>query len=152
MAEQGQISPQPSKPDPALQRLQRLVGTWDIRGRTLDSNEDNITGRMTCEWLPGGFFLKQNGEIHLKGLTVKSLEIIGYDPGSQTFPSSVYSNMSGTVLPYNWNVEGDIVTHWTESDQYTGTFSPDGRTLSGGWRPVDPKRPGAYDAIMTRID
>jgi hypothetical protein len=29
------------KPDPALRRLDGLVGTWKITGRTLDSKEDN---------------------------------------------------------------------------------------------------------------
>ena len=142
----------PPKPSPALKRLERLVGTWDIKGRTLDSKEDNISGRMTCEWLPGEFFLKQSGEIYFRGLKFQSLEIIGYDPSSETFPSSVYSNMSGIVLPYQWSVEGNTVTHWTHAHKYTGAFSEDGRTLSGGWRPVEGTGGGAYDAVMTRVD
>jgi hypothetical protein len=47
--------------------------------------------------------------------------------------------MSGIALPYHWNVQGDNVTHWTETHKYTGTFSEDGKTLSGGWRPVEGK-------------
>ena len=27
---------QPPEPDPALRRLDRFVGTWEVRGRTLD--------------------------------------------------------------------------------------------------------------------
>jgi len=139
-------------PDPALERLQKLVGTWDIKGRTLDSKEDNITGRMTCEWLPGGFFLKQSGEITLGALRVQCLEIIAYDSLTQTFPSTVYGSMSGVALQYHWNVQGNNVTHWTDEDRYTGTFSEDGNTLSGGWRPVEGKEGLAYDATMTRVD
>lgn len=145
-------SQQSPKPSPALRCLERLVGTWDIKGRTLDSKDDDITGRMTCEWLPGEFFLKQSGEIYFRGLKIQSLEIIGYDPSSQTFPASVYSNMSGVVLSYQWNVQGNTVTHWTDAHKYTGTFSEDGRILSGGWRPVEGKAGGAYDAVMTRVD
>jgi hypothetical protein len=147
-----QAPQQPPKPNPALKRLEKLVGTWDIKGRTLDSKEDNITGRMTCEWLAGEFFLKQSGEINFRGAKIQSLEIIGYDPSSQTFPSSVYSNMSGVVLAYQWNIQGHTVTHWTDAHKYTGTFSEDGRTLSGGWRPVEGQGGGAYDAVMTRVD
>ncbi len=147
-----QAAQQPSKPSPELKRLEKLVGTWDIKGRTLDSKEDNITGRMTCEWLPGKFFLKQSGEINFRGAKIQSLEIIGYDPSGQTFLSRVYSSMSGVVLPYQWNIEGNTVTHWTDAHRYTGTFSDDGRTLSGGWRPVEGKGGGAYDAVMTRVD
>jgi len=144
--------PPPLGPNQALQRLERLVGIWDIKGRTLDSDVDDISGRMTCEWMLGGFFLKQSGEIKFKGFKMQSLELIGYDPASQTFPASVYSDMSGVVLPYHWNVQGDTVTHWTDTHKYTGTFSDDGRTLTGGWRPIDGKGDVAYDAVMTRVD
>jgi hypothetical protein len=139
-------------PEPALKRLQRLVGTWGISGRTLDSAEDNIIGRMTCVWLLGGFFLEQRSELDFKGLRAMSLEIIGYDPVTQTFPSTVYSNISGAGLPYHWDIQGDVVTHWTEEDRYSGRFSADGRTLTGGWRPVSGREGVTYDAIMRRID
>ena len=32
---------QPPGPDPARKRLERLVGSWQITGRTLDSTQDN---------------------------------------------------------------------------------------------------------------
>lgn len=51
---QQESQPQPPKPDPALELLDRFVGTWDMKGRTLDSEVDNVTGRTTFEWLPGG--------------------------------------------------------------------------------------------------
>jgi hypothetical protein len=38
---------QPPGLDPALRRLDRFVGTWDVRGRTLDAEEDNVSGRLT---------------------------------------------------------------------------------------------------------
>ena len=73
-------------------------------------------------------------------------------PASQTFPASVYSDLSGVVLPYHWDVQGDTVTHWTDTHSYTGIFSDDGRTLTGGWRPIDGKGDVAYDAVMTCLD
>ncbi|HEX5414127.1 MAG TPA: DUF1579 family protein, partial [Chloroflexota bacterium] len=122
-------------PDPALARLERLVGTWELRGRTLAGNADDITGWNTFEWLPGGFFLQSVGEINFQGTIIKSLEIIAYDPARNTFPSSVYSNLSGTVYPYEWDVQGNTVIHVGLGAKYTGTFSEDGNTLTGGWRP-----------------
>jgi Protein of unknown function (DUF1579) len=114
---------QPPRPSPALTRLEKLVGTWNIRGRTLDSKEDNLSGRVTIEWLPGGFFLKQTGELNFMGFKVQSLELAGFDPSTQTFPSSVYSNMSGVVLQYHWNVQGNTVIHWMEAAKFTGTLA-----------------------------
>ena len=147
------VQPQPSPgPDQALKRLERLVGTWDIKGRTLDSDVDNMSGRMTCEWILGGLFLKQSGQITHKGFTLQTLELISYDAASQTFPANVYSDRSGAVLPYHWNIEGNTVTHWTETHKYTGTFSDNGQTLAGGWRPLDGGGDVAYDAVMTRVD
>ena len=140
--------------NPALKRLDILIGTWDLTGRTLDSDQGNITGWNTFEWLPAGFFLKSTGEINFKGALIQSLEIIGYDPENDTFPSSVYSNMDGNVLPYSWNVQGNTVTHSDKTSKYTGTISEDGQTLSGGWRPKQGEQESpenSYDAIMTRV-
>ena len=141
-------------PDPALKRLESLVGTWELRGRTLDSKVDDLTGWTTFEWMSGGFFLKVSGEIEFRGFKVQSLEMVAYDPKSQTFPSSVYTNMSGAVLAYQWEVQGNLVTHGMETAKYTGTISEDGNTLSGGWRPIEGKEGAetvAYDAVMTRV-
>ena len=150
----AQAEDQAPKPDPALNRLDVLIGTWDLKGRTLDSDKDNITGWNTFEWLPGGFFLKSTGEINFKGVLIQSLEIIGYDPESHTFPSNVYSNVDGKVLPYDWNVQGQVVTHSDKTSTYTGTISADGKTLSGGWRPKEGEQgspENSYDAIMTLV-
>jgi hypothetical protein len=142
------------KPHPALKRLERLLGTWNLKGRTLDSQDDNIRGQVTIEWLPGGFFLQQRGEMELMGFKGQSLEIVGYDPATNIFPSTVYSSMDGIPLPYYWDIQGNVVTHWTEGAKYTGTFSDDGNMLSGGWRPdkEDEATAGnAYDAVMIRV-
>jgi hypothetical protein len=143
-----------STPDPALRRLDRLVGTWRLTGRTLNAQEDNISGRVTIKWLPGGFFLEQRGEMEVMGFKLQSLELIGYDPSTKAFSSYVYSSMGGTPLRYYWDVQGDTVTHWTDGSKYTGTFSEDGTILSGGWRPEGTEAtPGnAYDATMIRVD
>src|ERR1700694_4107163 len=124
-------SPDAATPHPALERLDRLVGTWQIGGRTLDVHEDNIHGRVTIEWLPGKFFLLQRGEMDVAGFHVSSLEIVGYDPSTQVFSAYTYSNLGGVPMRYYWNVEGDVVTHWTEGSKYTGTFNAEGTILSG---------------------
>ncbi len=148
---------QPPKPDPALKRLEKFIGTWSIKGRTLDSEVDNFSARATFEWLPGRFFLKQSFEADFMGMKIQSLEIIGYDPSSDTFPSTVYSNLVGIPLPYRYDVRGKDVTITTDfagGAKMTGKISDDGNTFSGGWRPNPGKEgPGnvAYDFVGTRI-
>jgi hypothetical protein len=87
MAHNNSQPQQPPQPDPALKRLEPLVGIWDITGRTLDSEDDNISGRLTFEWLPGGFFLQQRIEMDFAGLEIKSMDLIGYDPETGAFSS-----------------------------------------------------------------
>jgi hypothetical protein len=141
-------------PDPALKRFEILVGKWELRGRTLDSKEDNITGWNTFEWLPGGYFLKSEGEINFMGFMMQSLELIAYDPIRKIFPSSVYSSMSGEVFPYEWDIQGNTLIHSGFGAKYTGTISADGNTITGGWRPDEGTQVtdgNAYDAVMVRV-
>ena len=55
------------------------------------------------EYLPGGFFVAQRFKADFDGTPIESLEIIGYDPGTGTFPSTVYANMAATPLAYDGN-------------------------------------------------
>jgi hypothetical protein len=148
---------QQPKPAPALKRLDGFVGTWSIKGRTLDSKVENVSARTTFEWLPGRFFLKQSFEADFMGMKIQSLELIGYDPASDTFPSLVYSNLVGVPIPYRYDVRGKDVTITTDlagGAKMTGKISEDGYTFSGGWRP-NPGAEGsgnvAYDFVGTRM-
>jgi hypothetical protein len=133
----------PPQPDPALKLLDRYVGTWDMHGRTLDSDVENVTGRASFEWLPGGFFLQQRVRIQFTDFEVEGLEVIGYDPATGSYPSTVYPSLAGTPLAYRWELDGDELTITTEElgAVFRGRWSEDGTTFSGGWRPM-PGREG----------
>jgi hypothetical protein len=126
-------------PDPALRRLDRFVGTWHTEGHLVGSDEIALKGDITYRWRPGGFFLEQHNVMTFMGLEIDSLELIGYDPETGTFPSTVFSNLAPTPLPYRWEVDGDdvrITVNYGPLDAtFTGRFSDDGATFSGGWRP-----------------
>jgi hypothetical protein len=139
----------PPGPDPTLKRLDRFVGTWDMEGRTAGSTEPNIRGRASFRWLPGGFFLEQRIQLDFAGMVqVDSLELVGYDPETGTFPSQVFSNMSPQPLPYTWQVGDDgtltiSVTYGPMDATFHGSFDADGQTFSGAWEP----NPGADPTI-----
>lgn len=140
-------------PDPALKQLDRFVGSWKMEGNMTGSDEKTITGQATYRWLPGGFFLEQHVILDFAGFVhIDSLELIGYDPETGTFPSRVYSNMSPEPLPYTWTVEGDSLTisvsHGVLDSTFTGTWSEGGERFSGGWRP----NPGADPAVNVAYD
>jgi hypothetical protein len=131
-------NPNLPQPDPELRRLDRLVGTWSMEGHLVGSDEKNIKGETTFRWLPGGFFLEQHVRLNFMGMEIDSLELIGYDPETKTFPSTVYSNLSPAPLPYRWDVQGDTVTiavtYGPMDSTFTGSWLEDG-TFAGGWRP-----------------
>jgi hypothetical protein len=139
-------------PDPALRRLDRFVGTWSMEGHLVDSDEITIKGQTTFRWLPGGFFLEQRGAMNFMGMDIANLELIRCDPDTGTFPSTVYSNLSPTPLPYRWEVENDTlkisVSYPPLDATFTGTFGDDGDSFGGRWRP----NPGADETINVPYD
>ena len=139
-------------PAPALRRLDRFVGTWSMEGHLVGSDEITVRGETTFRWLPGGFFLEQAWTPQLPGLGDRELELIGYDPETETFPSSVFSNISPTPLPYRWEVDDDTL-------EDLGDLWPVGRDVHrqprrgrpgfrGGWRP----NPGADETVNVPYD
>jgi hypothetical protein len=123
-----------------------------MEGNLVGSDEKNITGEVTFRWLPGGFFLEQQTTLDFMGTQVNALELIGYDAEWNTFPSTVYSNFSPTPLPYEWGVDDNTLTisvSYGELDaKFEGTFSEDGASFAGGWRP----NPGADESINVPYD
>jgi hypothetical protein len=85
------------------------------------------------------------------GVPIDALELIGYDPETDTFPSTVFSGFSPTPLPYRWDVTGDSVTiavsYGPLDATFTGFWRDDG-TFSGGWRPNQ----GADETINVPYD
>ncbi len=146
-------SQQLPQPDPALRELDFLVGSWSMKGHLVGSDEENIVGETTYEWLPGGFFLRQRVKLDFAGLfEVDSEELIAHDPESGKFKSSVYSNMSPLPLPYDWDVKDGSMTITVSQGPLDATFKgelgEDGNTFSGGWRP----NPGADEVVNPPYD
>jgi hypothetical protein len=144
-------------PNPKLKSLDPMVGTWKISGRTIGADADNITGEITIEWLPGGFFLKQTIRINFAGMfEPQGLELVGYNAEKDMLTSLAYSNMAPFPVPYSWEMKGDDLTiHMDAGATMHASISKDGTSFAGGWRP-DPGHendPGmvAYDLKGTRI-
>jgi Protein of unknown function (DUF1579) len=138
-------------PDPALKRLDPFVGTWEMEGNLVGSEEKTIKGETTFRWIPGGFFLEQVFHMDFAGLEIHSVELIGYDRETDSFPSTVYSNLSPVPLPYHWRVDGDDVTigvtYGPMDSTFHGKIGADD-TFSGGWRP----NPGADETVNVAYD
>jgi len=137
-----------SGPNPDIKSLDRLVGTWKMSGDT--------NGRVTYEWMEGGFFLIQHVDLDQSGQKTKAIEIIGHLRPYGEEPSndikSRYYDSNGDTLDYVYELSGVTLMIWFgekgSQAYYKGQFSEDGNMLSGNWvypgevgmRPLQPGR------------
>lgn len=132
-------------PNSDLKSLDRLVGTWNVSG--------GAQGQTVYEWMEGGFFLIQ----HVDFGTEKGIEIIGHEQNYGEDPSvdikSRYYDTKGNTFEYVYELESDTLMIWFgEKDSpayYKGTFSADGKTLTGEW--VYPGG-GGYKAVSKKME
>ncbi|GKU76599.1 DUF1579 family protein [Paenibacillus sp. L3-i20] len=125
----------PSKPDPALTRLNVFIGKWNTEGQIKVSPSGpaaKLKATDTYEWLPGGFFLIHHVDGYMGDEEVKTVEIIGYDTISQTYFTHSYDNR-GNVGTYQANLLDAVWTITGKSERFTGMFSDDSNTLAGSW-------------------
>lgn len=136
-----------AQPNPDLEALDRLVGTWKISGEA--------QGEVRYEWMEGGFFLMQHFDLIHGGRPIKGIEVIGHlqlfgEEPSPEIRTRVYSYLDGMTLDYVYELEGDTLTIWGgekgSPSYYKGAFSEDGNVLEGGW--VWPG--GGYNTVSTR--
>jgi hypothetical protein len=126
-----------------------LVGATRHVERTGDA-----TGQVTYRWLPGRYFLVQEGQLSLFGHQNVFTEVIGRlrpfggEP-SHDIASRVYTS-EGDTLDYVYELNGDTLTICGGSrgsdSRYIGTFSTDGTTLTGAWSWPG----GGYQTTTTR--
>ena len=133
MKEMADITTAPRQPDTAVQALDRLAGTWHVSG--------DATGTVRYRWLPGRFFLLQEGELELFGHKNTFTEIIGRHRPFGGEPSAEICSRAytseGDTLDYVYELDGDTLTIWggqrSSGARYNGTFGTDGDTLTGAW-------------------
>jgi len=135
-------------PNPDLQSLDRLVGTWAV--------SDGVQGTVSYEWLEGRFFLMQRFDFDHGGHRVKGIELIGHEQPfggepSVDIRSRIYDTL-GNTFEYTYELIGDTLTIWGgergSPAYYRGTFSADGNRVSGAWIYPDG---GGYSSTMQRI-
>jgi hypothetical protein len=136
------------RPNPDLKDLDRMVGTWEVSG--------GAQGRVTYEWMEGGFFLMQHVDLEQYGTRMKGIEIIGHEQPFGAAPGeeirSRYYDSLGNTLDYVYELQGDTLMIWGGEKgspaYYKGKFSEDDRTVVGEW--VYPEG-GGYASTMTRV-
>jgi hypothetical protein len=124
-----------TKPDPALEELDVLVGEW-----AMDSPDfPGIGGRTTFEWLQGGRFLIQRWEVPHPDAP-DGIAVIGAD-GENGEILQHYFDSRGVSRVYRLRLGDGVLRIWRDapafSQRFTGTFSSDGGTINGLWEKSD---------------
>lgn len=125
---------QTAERNPALARLDALAGAWQIEVAHPLVPTPITGGRVTFEWLEGGFLVQRA------------------DPGNPDFPSSVaviggddttgryvmqYFDSRGISRIYEMSLGDGVWRLWREapgfSQRFTGAFADGGKTIMGRW-------------------
>ena len=132
--------------------LDVLVGSWDLTGRTLGAEQDDISGTLTVTSILGGGVLHLDGVIRMGDTQTHALELVWRDAAGVGYRSHVYSG-TGAPVDYRWERDGATLLHAGSGMTYTGMISADGATIAGIWR-ADADRPdllaAEYHATMRR--
>lgn len=133
----------PPTPGPEHRRLDVFVGTWNLAGHQLEGPFGpamKIKAVSTFEWLPGAFFLIHRFEGRMNEAEIACVEIIGYDPSNQSYPTPAFYN-DGNAIEWQlrerdgtWIRSGEApMADTSVKVRCTMEFSNAGNTMTGTW-------------------
>ena len=130
-------------PNPALRRLDALVGEWQMEASV--GGQPMGRGRTAFEWLEGGAFLVQHADAEPDEHTspewaanspLPVTTIVGLDDSTETF-SMLYADARGVFRVYQMSLSDGVWKMWREApgffQRFMGTISDDGNTVTGRW-------------------
>jgi hypothetical protein len=125
----------------SLDALEPLVGEWSLLAAFEDVPPADIGARVTFEWLPGKAFLIERWEIPVPEAP-DGIAIIGPDPQDEGRFLQHYFDTRGVARVYKMSVEDGVWKLWRDkpdlspldfTQRFAGTFSGDGKTITGAW-------------------
>jgi hypothetical protein len=136
--------------EPALEQLNRLVGTWTTAATHPASPGLVVHGTVEATWLEGERFLIHRarsdnpqfpGSISIVGIMDRDRVEDAPNARSKlaTEPRSCmhYFDSRGVFRVYEMSLDGGVWRLWRNapgfSQRFTGTFARDGDTLDGRW-------------------
>lgn len=127
--------------NPALERLAVFVGNWSMAAEFKDVPPADVGARVVFEWMPGKHFLIQRWEVPVPEAP-DGIAIIGADPEAESNFLQHYFDSRGVARVYKMSLSDRVWTLRRDtpdfsplefSQRYTGTFTDDGKTISGAW-------------------
>jgi hypothetical protein len=135
-----------AKPNPRLQPLSVLVGTWETVGTHPLVPGKTFHGSVSFSWIHGGAFLLMHSQIDEPEIPT-AIAVFGTDDGTDGC-SMLYFDEREVSRRYEVRLDGNEWRWWRDapdfSQRFVGTITPDGRTIvgrgeysrdSGPWEP-----------------
>ena len=139
-----QATQQTSKRNPALSRLDALVGEWEIEASI--EGQPVARSKTKFEWLEGGAFLVQHIRAEpplpntppewVANAPQEGTTIMGLDDATETF-YMLYADSRGVSRVYQMSLSDGVWKIWRDApgfnQRFTGAFSDDGNTINSQW-------------------
>jgi hypothetical protein len=135
----------------ARERLEALVGEWVIQAGPPEGPPWPGGGKVTFEWLEGAPLLIERVHVDVPEAP-DGVAVIGCDGMNGTY-YQLYTDERDVQRVYEMSLEDGVWKLWRHgepfSQRFTGTFSEDGRTISGRWEIAEDGRTWRTDFDMT---
>ena len=134
---------QQSTPNPALRRLDALVGEWDMQASI--GGQPTGSARTAFEWLEGAFLIQRadagpplpdTPAEWLANSPFPLVTIMGLDESTGEF-CMLYADARGACRVSRMTLTDGVWKIWREApgffQRFTATVSGDGKTITGRW-------------------
>jgi hypothetical protein len=128
----------------ALGRLDAFVGEWELNA-TFQGQPFEGRGRTTFAWQDGGSFLVQHADVEpapntpgelVANLPFPVVTIMGLDDATERY-ILLYADARNVFRIYEMSLSDGIWKLWRDApgffQRFTGTFSDNGKTITGHW-------------------
>jgi hypothetical protein len=142
----------------SLKALEPFLGEWSMAAVFKDMPAD-ADASVSFEWLAGERFLLERWQISVPEAP-DGIAIIGADTGREGAYLQHYFDSRGIARVYKMTLEDGVWKLWRDepdfspldfSQRFTGTFSDDGKTISGTWEICHDDKTWEKDFDLTYI-
>ena len=143
-----------------LEALDRFVGEWTMTAGPPGGPMWPGEGRIRFDWIEGRAFLAERWRLDIpeppEGVPTSGTSLYGCDAAHGTYYKLYYDNRE-VYRVYELGLHDRV---WTQSrksppfaQRFTGTFSEDGRRITGRWELAEDGQDWAtdFDVIYTRV-
>src|SRR5690348_15770390 len=106
-----------AKPNPALEPLSVLIGTWNTTGTHPMVPGKTFHGRTSFEWIEGGAFLIMRTQIDEPEIP-SGISIFGTDDGTGEC-SMLYFDERGVSRRYEYSFENNVWEYWRNDPKFS---------------------------------